>query len=269
MPDPGPLKRTLYPPSSTEKGPSPKGDDIVAVKRAISRAGFWKWQEFDGAYSNAFAHGGDDGKGVAGYQRSVGLDGTGTYGQNTHEKLRKAKVPKGATHAGEDVFDQTAVNLYKGSGSGGGDKTPAERVQAKLTEFCERAIGEPDWYYSQNRAVDVSVNPDGSNTSDCSGSVVQAFHFAKRETGVNVPDPAMQGWSGYGNTTYYEDDHPTVGAPYRVGDLAHYDGHVCLCYHPGDANSADWFSFGSEPPSKRKLHYRSDFRKVVRPPLVQ
>jgi hypothetical protein len=52
-----------------------------------------------------------------------------------------------------------------------------------------------------------------------------------------------------------------------VGDLAHYDGHVCLCFHPGNADSADWFSFGSEPPSKRKLHYRSDFKFVVRPPM--
>jgi len=57
--------------------------------------------------------------------------------------------------------------------------------------------------------------------------------------------------------------------PYKIGDLAHYDGHVCLCYHPGNAETADWFSFGSEPPSKRKLYYRDDFRKVVRPPLVK
>jgi hypothetical protein len=56
---------------------------------------------------------------------------------------------------------------------------------------------------------------------------------------------------------------------YQIGDLAHYDGHVCLCYHAGNAETADWWSFGSEPPSSRKLHYRSDFRKVVRPPLVQ
>jgi len=266
LPDPGPLKRTLYPATSTQKGQSPPGDDVIAVKRAISRAGFWRWQEFSDDYTNGFAHGDGNGGGVAGYQRSIGIDGTGTYGENTHSKLRSAKVPKGAPHAGEDVFDQTAVNLYKGSGSNG--TTPVERVRKAITSFCERAIGEPDWYYSQNRAVDVSVNPDGANTSDCSGSTIQAFHFAKRETGIAVPDPAKQGWSGYGNTDYYEIEHPKVGAPYKVGDLAHYDGHVTVCYHPGDANTADWFSFGSEPPSKRKLYYRDDFIKVVRPPLV-
>lgn len=267
MPDPGPLKRTLYPPTSTAHGQSPPGDDVTALKRAISRAGFWKWQTFSDDYTTGFAHGDGNGKGVAGYQRSVGIDGTGTYGAHTHDRLRTAKVPAGAPHEGEDVWDQTAVNLYKGAGTGG--TTDVDRVRKKLTEFCERAIGEPDWYYSQARAIDVSVNPDGANTSDCSGSCIQAFHFAKRETGLDVPDPAMQGWSGYGNTNYYEDDHPKVTTgQYLVGDLAHYDGHVCLCYHAGDADSADWFSFGSEPPSKRKLYYRDDFRFVVRPPLI-
>jgi len=263
MPDPGAHKRTLYPPSS-KKGPVDNGDDVIAVKRAISRAGFLKWSDFDGVYGETIADS------VAKFQKSVGMDISGFYGDATHTKLKATKVPKGATHAGEDVFDQTAANLYKGysTGGGGSGKPPAERVQAKLTEFCEKAIAEPDWYYSQNRAIDISVNPNGPTTSDCSGSCIQAFQFAKRETGVNVPDPAQQGWSGYGNTNYYEDDWPTCGAPYKVGDLAHYDGHVCLCYHPGNADTADWFSFGSEPPSKRKLHYRTDFRKVVRPKLV-
>jgi hypothetical protein len=112
MPDPGPLQRTLYPPDHG-KGPSKNGPDIKGLKRAISRAGFWPWQEFDEAYSNMFAHGSDKGPGVAGFQWNNGIDATGTYGENTHEKLRKAKVPKGKPNAGEDVWDQTAVNLYK------------------------------------------------------------------------------------------------------------------------------------------------------------
>jgi len=271
MADPGPLKRTLLPPGHPE-GQSPPGDDVIAVKRAISRAGFWRWQEFSDDYTEGFAKGSGDGGGVAGYQRANGLDGNGMYGKNTHEKLRAENVPKGATHAGEDCFDATAANLYKGyqpsGGGGGGGESPEERVRKSITSFCEQAVAEPDWYYSQNRAVDVSVNPNDPNTSDCSGSTIQAFHYAKRQTGVNVPDPAKQQWSGYGNTNYYEDDHPKVGAPYKVGDLAHYDGHVTVCYHAGNADTADWFSFGSEPPSKRKLYYRDDFRFVCRPPLV-
>jgi len=114
MPDPGPLKRTLYA-KDNSNGPSDPGDDIKAVKRAISRAGFWKWQEFNPEYTFEFAHGdGKNGPGVAGFQWNNGISAGGTYGEKTHEALRKAKVPKGAPHAGEDVWDQTAVNLYKG-----------------------------------------------------------------------------------------------------------------------------------------------------------
>jgi hypothetical protein len=120
MADPGPLKRQLRPPSSDD--PSSKGADVEALKRAISRAGFWEWTEFDEAYSNLFSHGDDDGDrgpGVAGYQRSVGLDGTGTYGENTHEKLRGMKVPakrwngSSSSHKGEPVWDEKSASMYR------------------------------------------------------------------------------------------------------------------------------------------------------------
>ena len=112
MADPGPHKRPLYPPDH-DKGPVPDGNDIKAVKRAISRAGFWEWQEFDDSYSNAFAHGGDSGSGVAGFQRKKGIDATGNYGEATHNALKAYNVPQGAPHAGEDCFDGTAADLYK------------------------------------------------------------------------------------------------------------------------------------------------------------
>jgi len=135
MPDPGELKRILYPPDHS-KGPVKDGNDIKAVKRAISRSGHWKWQTFDGAYSNKFAHGDNqNGPGVAGYQWDSDIDATGTYGENTHNKLRKAKVPKGNPNAGEDCFDQEAVNLYKGysSGSKVPDLGPVRSGGKKLT----------------------------------------------------------------------------------------------------------------------------------------
>jgi cell wall-associated NlpC family hydrolase len=143
-------------------------------------------------------------------------------------------------------------------------------VRDAIIGFCEAGLANPNgWNYSQNRPVDVSVNPTGQVTSDCSGSVLQAFYAARQQTGLEVPDPAKQGWSGYGNTDLYEDDHPTVtSGQYLVGDLAHYQGHVTLCIRAGDSSTSSWWSFGSEPPSRRNLYYRSDFRKVVRPPLV-
>jgi hypothetical protein len=289
----GKMPRPLYPPDADEQGKqtSVDGSDVVAIKRAIKRGQRWAVDEsfdsLDDSFSNRFSHGDGSGKvagsGVAGFQRQQGISDTGWMGQATFDSLNSALVPVGPNE-GQPLFDSYAITLleqawdrFKGKEPKPEpppppptpSKPPEQLVREKITEFCKRAINEPDWYYSQNRSIDISVNPDGSNTSDCSGSVIQAYHFAKRETGLNVPDPAQQGWSGYGNTQYFECEHPKVGSPYKVGDLAHYDGHVTCCYQGGDANSALWFSFGSEPPSSRKLHYRDDFWKVVRPPLVK
>jgi peptidoglycan hydrolase-like protein with peptidoglycan-binding domain len=106
MADPGPFKRPLYPPSA-DKGPVKDGDDVVAVKRAISRAGFFDWGEFDDAYNEKIADA------VQAFQKKNGLGDSGFYGEETHKKLKAKKVPSGSPNAGEAVFDQKAASLYK------------------------------------------------------------------------------------------------------------------------------------------------------------
>jgi hypothetical protein len=112
-----PFKRALYPPDAVSKGktPSTDGPDVIAVKRAISRAGYWRWQQFDDTYSNGFSHGNSSsGPGVQGFQAyHVAAQPTGWYGQKTHDTLVNFLIPQGRAHAGEWAFDQTAVNLYK------------------------------------------------------------------------------------------------------------------------------------------------------------
>jgi hypothetical protein len=226
---------------------------------------------FDDTYGNGFSHGKGGNvvdSGVAGFQRQMNLDDTGWIGEKTFNALRSARIPTGLPNAGQPLLDQIAIDLindYNPPPS----QTPIEKVRAAITSFCQQGLAEPDWYYTQARAIDITVNPNGPANSDCSGSAMQMFKWAAQQTGIAVPDPSKQGWSGYGNTNYYQDDWPTVtSGSYLVGDLAHYDGHVCVCMKAGNKDTADWWSFGSEPPSKRKLNYRSDFRKVVRPKLV-
>jgi hypothetical protein len=140
-PDPGPgptpldlpFARALYPPDAAAKGktPSKDGPDVVALKRALSRAGngvgsaegwkasppkgFWKWdpQGWDDSYSNAFSHGGSRGSGVAGFQQGLPMQPTGWYGKATHEALVGYLIPQGFQHAGEWAFDAQAVSLYR------------------------------------------------------------------------------------------------------------------------------------------------------------
>jgi hypothetical protein len=113
-----PFNGPLYPPDAAAKGktPSPDSPQIVAVKRAISRAGYWKWQSFDDSYSNAFAHGGSSGPGVEGFQANhVDLKGkppSGWYGSASHEALRTFVLPSGP-NKGQWAFDAKACELYR------------------------------------------------------------------------------------------------------------------------------------------------------------
>lgn len=99
-----PFPRPLYPPSH-EKGAVPDGVDIVAVKRAISRAGFFPWQDFDDSYNENFAM-----KGVKPFQQANGLTASGNYGEATHERLRNTRR-KGSLD--DWAFDAVSINLMK------------------------------------------------------------------------------------------------------------------------------------------------------------
>ena len=279
--------RPLYPPDASKRGktPSVDGPDVEAYKRTVSRAGRWPWGKFDDTYSNGFSHGKAGGNvgdsGVAGIQRQQKVDDTGWIGEKTFNTLRSIRIPEDLPHAGEPAMDATAVRLIDQAFELYGGREPApdgsneDRVRELIVDFCETGLANPSrWNYALVRPLDVSVDPAASVTSDCSMSAIQAFNYAKRKSGLDVPDPSKQGYSGYGNTDYHEVDHPRVtSGKYEVGDLAHYgddgdSGHVCVCIRAGDSSSSSWWSFGSEPPSRRSLYYRSDFLFVVRPPLT-
>ena len=249
------------------KGFRSKGPTAEAVKRALAHLGFMEWKA-DGDWDQHWNAEVNEAAGRWKAKRGISAASDGSWGKKAHDVMRTAWYEKDGKHL--PAFDGYAQELLRDE-KAAQSKPPTtdakSEIRAAIVGFCETAMGSSKWTYSQNRAVKVDVDPAGKVTSDCSGSVVQAYAAARR-LGFDVPDPSKQGWSGYGNTSYHEDDHPTVSGSYQVGDLAHYDGHVCLCIKAGDWDSSDWWSFGSEPPSRRKLDYRSDFRKVVRPPLL-
>lgn len=107
--------RPLYPPDAKGHETSVDGDDVLAYKRTISRAGRWPWQSFDDTYGNSFAHGKAGGNvsdsGVAGVQRQQKIQPTGYIGQETFNALRSIRIPDGLPHAGEPAMDVNAANL--------------------------------------------------------------------------------------------------------------------------------------------------------------
>jgi hypothetical protein len=274
---PGPL----YPPDAPQPT-SPDSPLAVATKRTVSRLGRWPWQSFDDTYSNGFAHGksGNVGEtGVAGVQRQQDIQPSGNLGEKTFTTLRYCLVPDepGFAHGGEQAMDAVACNLIDEAWQRA-HEPPAgvDDVRAAVADFCRRSIAATGpWHYEQYRAMRyLGTSPDAYHESDCSEHATEAYYWARKMTGVAVPDPNHSGFNGYGYTGTLV-DNPRTSSPYKVGDLAIYGAstgsteHVCTCYVAGDAGSSVWCSHGSEAaPYAVELYYRGDLLCVVRPPLT-
>lgn len=204
------------------------------------------------------------------WQRSLEIPADGLYREQEWKLLRVQKLPNG-TYALSKTARELIQKDYLEQLREQADLNRT-KIRMEITKFCIAAEGNEDaWHYSQARPGDVSVIPTAHWVrSDCSLYVIQSYHWAKTKTGLAVPDPSKQNYTGYGNSDYYEDDHPMVNdGKYLVGDLAHYNGHVTICRRAGSATTAVFSSHGSEAgPVATSLHYRDDLRKVVRPPLL-
>jgi hypothetical protein len=251
--------------SDATKHPS-KGPTVEAIKRALARLDYMDWKGTD--FTQLWPAGGELDKAFRKWERDHELPGDGVYGEQEWKYLRACKIPSGPKK-GQHALDRYACDLIRADWAE--QNVPDEQdFRVKLTEYCLRAeVNENAWHYVQYRPVDVSVEPNASYVrADCSSFVIMAYYWAAQKSGLQVPDPAKQGWSGYGNTEEHENDHPRVSEPFKVGDLAHYPGHVTLCRRPGTATSAVFTSHGTEAgPIPTQIHYRSDFLYVVRPPL--
>jgi len=293
------LTRTLYAPDNKGQPTQAAGKDVQALKRAVSRAGFWKWQEFDTSYSNAFAHGATgptgSGPGVDGLREALGIgNGSGTMSERVYHALLYGKVPAGGEHAGDWIVDPTTENLLEEYQQAWDDDhqppkpkpdAPPQQsadqqkqaVRNAMADYCRRSISsEPGIHYQQYRPMRaLGVKPESGFSADCSEHSTCAYYWSRKATGIAVPDPNPgNGYNGYGYTGTLV-NNPECHPNFLVGDLAIYGSslgnteHVCTCYQGGDVNSSRWCSHGSEAaPYSVSLHYRSDLLKVVRPPLL-
>jgi hypothetical protein len=141
--------RPLYPPDAMSYTPSMDGSDVEAYKRTVSRAGRWKWQAFDQAFSNGFSHGKAGGNvidsGIAGVQRQGKISpDTGFVGKDTFNLLRSIIIPEGLPHAGEHAMDARSVELVNAAWDRFGGKEPTgggtTSAQARLAK-AKKEIG--------------------------------------------------------------------------------------------------------------------------------
>jgi hypothetical protein len=279
---PSKLVRPLYfPGNPAGKGASARGPDVLAVKRAVWRGGRWEGpaSRFDDVYSKGFALGVGGNvveTGLAGFQRQMRLSATGQMGDETYQSLRYARVPDSFPHGGEPLFDAYAVELLEQAAADPPGLGDADDVRSAIESYCRQCIAnEPGWHYVQQRPMEsLGRSPQSGGYSDCSEHSTAAYYWARKQTGIAVPDPNGRGFDGYGYTGTLI-NNPTAAAPYQIGDLALYGSspsatsHVCTCYQPGSAGSSLWCSHGSEEaPYSVPLMYRADLIRVVRPKVV-
>lgn len=253
-----------------------KGPTAEALKRFFGRIGKLEWGDYDQHYNRVLWDLVADLKIRQGI-RTKEQPRDGSYGKEVWEHIRTRRVPSGP-HKGEYALDPYSRKIVQDEAGLIATSTEMAKVQYYISEWWRIAIAHASiWHYSQKRPFDPTVAPDRGGWNDCSAAVVQAFRYAQDKSGIVVPDPAIQNYSGYGNTDYYEDNWPKIGSPFRVGDLAHFhsERHVICCIKPGTFETAEWGSNGSErapeliAPLTRYYRFPSEFMFVVRPALLR
>jgi Putative peptidoglycan binding domain len=194
-----PFMRTLYPPYGA-RGPVPGGDDVIAVKRAVSRAGYYPWRRFNNSYNEEFAK-----VGIRTFQEAVGLTPSGIYGKVTHEKLRAAHSK---AKPGEWAFDTFSIKLITDAIAKEQATQPIGRAREML-EFCRQFEG-PYIYGGQHDGSFLNDNPqDGFDCSSSTSYVLWKFGL------LGSTQPQVSSWfetwgeSGRGKyiTVHANDDH--------------------------------------------------------------
>lgn len=152
-----PFMRTLYPPHNP-RGPVPGGDDVLAIKRAVSRAGFYPWRAFNNAYNEEFVT-----EGIKKFQKKVGLPVTGIYNKATHDKLcntHSKKTPK------QWAFDTFSITLIKNAIERKKKLEPIEKAREMLA-FCRKFNGP---YVYGGEHDEGFLDDDFHDGFDCSSS---------------------------------------------------------------------------------------------------
>lgn len=236
------------------------GVDVEGVGRALCKAGVYVplavFNNAPQAWRRTFGQRKVDA--VNKIRRREGWKPTGVYNEPVKYRLQD-----------DGCFDARAIELI--SRYRLPVPPPAERIRAAMADFCRRAeSSERLWHYTQHRPFGgLGVIPEREHYNDCSSYVILAYFWARQQTRLPVPDPSGYAYKGWGNTWDDLDAHVRVSAPFQVGDLGHYEGHVTICRKAGSASTSVWSSFGREAgPENVSLHYRSDLRFVCRPPLL-
>jgi cell wall-associated NlpC family hydrolase len=166
-----------------------KGLDVIAVKRALSHAGFMQWGQFTPTYGEGAR------RAVHAFQKAHGIPYAG-YGEKTHYALRHAHV-KGSTKFAfqkyeitimQDVYEQIHVS-------------PETRIRNKIIQMAQYIYAHRmATLYSQARPFPLlHIGDPPPHHLDCSGFFTLC-HYAAGAKNPNIEGGVRLGWDGEGYT---------------------------------------------------------------------
>jgi hypothetical protein len=163
-----------------------KGVDVVAVKRALSRAGFMRWGPFTPLWGRFAAEAARE------FQRKKGISPvTAMYGPKTHRVLVKTRRKGSNT---EWAYDAYSIELM--------DQACAELTQMPENRIRDAIVAEAARLYARRNEIDyvqsrpfaLKAPPFVPPQLDCS-AFATVCHFVG-----GAPDPNARNYDGHGYT---------------------------------------------------------------------
>ena len=226
---------------------------MIAVKRALARAGYMRWGQFTPLWGE-FAV-----KATKRFQEDKKIKPvTGFYGPKTHEALVKTRRVKSRTEWAFDGYSIGLLHKYSIVIA----EAPEERIRSRILAEARRLYAHRHRIpYAQERPFALERPPFVPPRMDCS-EFVTICHFVG-----GAPDPNGCNYNGSGYTgTLIAHGERCSSQQLRAGDLAFYGStptpkaafpagsptHVAL--YDGDGGV---YSMGSAPMGHYPLHYRT------------
>lgn len=201
----------------------PKGQVAIAVKRALSRAGYMQWAKFTPLWGK-FAQ-----RACANFQHDHNLKPTGVYDEQTHNALVKTHRKQVAGHPLEWAYDAYSIAIMQGH-----HITPEQEALYNILDGITWSIDHQAMIaYEMKRPFIVYPHFPVAHWfwNDCSGMFGQWYRWG----GPDTPDPHDNGYDGIGNTATLWERGETVpsldhaeagdaclyGKPWQAGASAH------------------------------------------------
>lgn len=225
-----------------------RGRDVVALKRALAKAGYGRWGKFTQSMGPIAV------RNLRRFQQTRGLHVDGVYGRQTHAKLAR-------------FFDDYGAYMLAGVAPKRKTVSKADRARLRQVELRNRVVAAMTLLYNNRAAVHYTQGPrrmEGVTAkllpprfpvyADCSAAATWAYFAA------GAPDPNGRGYDGFGYTgTLCVKGRRVTLAHAKPGDLVFYGAgapwqHVAIYIGGGRV-----LSHGSEAgPYLLPIDYRAD-----------